>query len=94
MNTQTISVDFPADIFLTLNETEKELEREIKLMFAVSLYNRQKITVGKAAGIAGLTRLEFEAFLSANKIPISRLTIEDVISDSKKIIKRTEAVNR
>ena len=31
MNTQTITIDFPSDILLTLNENENELKQDIKL---------------------------------------------------------------
>ena len=55
MNTQSISVDFPADILLALNETENELRQRIRLALAVQLYKAQKLTVGKAAQIAGLS---------------------------------------
>ena len=85
MNTQTISIDFPSDIFLALNETESEIKQRIKISLAIRLYKLQKLTIGKAAQIAGLTRLQFETILSENEIPISNLTIEDVISDTEKL---------
>ncbi len=31
MNTQTISIDFPSDIFLALNETESEIKQRVKI---------------------------------------------------------------
>ncbi len=48
-NTQkTISIDFPADILLTLNTNESELKDTIKTSFAIRLYLQQKVTIGKA----------------------------------------------
>ena len=85
MTTQTISIDFPADLFLALNETENEVKQHIKVLLAIRLYKLQKLTIGKAAQVAGLTRLEFETMLSEHEIPISNLTIEDVISDKEKL---------
>jgi predicted HTH domain antitoxin len=85
MNTQRISVDFPADILLALNETENQLIRRIKLALAVQLYKAQKLTVGKAAQIAGLSRLQFETVLSENEIPVSNLTADEVMSDIGKL---------
>lgn len=85
MNTQAITIDFPSDILLTLNENENELKQDIKLSLAIRLFRLQKITIGKAAQIAGLTRLEFETFLSENDMPISNLTLQDVLNDSKKL---------
>ena len=85
MNMQTISVDFPSDILLTLNENENELKQDIKLSFAIRLYRLEKLTIGKAAQIAGLSRFDFETVLSDNGVSISNLTIEDVINDIQKL---------
>jgi predicted HTH domain antitoxin len=85
MNTQTISIDFPSDILLALNETEAELKLRIKTSLAMRLYKLQKLTIGKAAQLSGLSRFEFETLLSENEIPISNLTIDDVMDDCKKL---------
>ncbi len=42
MNTQTISIDFPNNILLALNETEHELKQRVKIVLAVQLYKLQK----------------------------------------------------
>lgn len=86
MNTQRISIDIPSDILLALNETEAELEQRIKISLAIRLYKLQKLTIGKAAQLSGLPRFEFETLLSENEIPISNLSIEDIMKDSKKLI--------
>ena len=85
MNIKTVSIDFPADILLALNETENELKQHIKIALAIQLYKLQKLTIGKAAQISGLSRLQFETILSENEVPISNLTIGDVIDDIKKL---------
>jgi len=85
MNTQIISIDFPSDILLTLNKNENELKQDIKLALAIRLFRLQKLTIGKAAQIAGLSRLDFETELSENEVPISNLTIEDVMKDVQKL---------
>ena len=85
MTSQTIHIDLPADILLTLNESEKELQQEIKYALAIRLYQNQKVTLGKAAQIAGISRLQFEELLADNEIPISSLGLEDVLSDLEKL---------
>jgi len=85
MNTQRISLDFPADILLALNETENQLVQRIKLAMAVQLYKAQKLTVGKAAQIAGLSRLQFETALAEYNIPVSNLTADEVRDDIGKL---------
>lgn len=85
MNTQTITIDIPSDILLALNENENELKKDIKISLAIRLYQLEKLTIGKAAQLCGLSRLDFESLLSENGISISNLSIDDIIDDSKKL---------
>ncbi len=85
MALQTINIDLPADILLTLNESEKELKNRLKFSLALHLYIQQKITIGKAAQIAEMSRFQFESALSENNIPISTLGLEDVMNDIQKL---------
>lgn len=66
MTLQAIHIDLPADILLTLNKSQQELQQEIKYALAIRLYRHQKVTLGKAAQIAGLSRLQFEDMLAEN----------------------------
>jgi len=85
MTLQKVDIDLPSDILLTINESEIELKKRIKTSLAIQLYQQKKVTIGKASQIASLTRLEFETLLSDNRIPISNLEIEDVLSDIEKL---------
>jgi len=85
MNKQAITVELPSDIFLTLNENENELIQEIKISLSNRMYKLQKLTIGKAAEIAGMSHYDFECLLSENDVPISALTIEDIINDTLKL---------
>jgi predicted HTH domain antitoxin len=85
MTLHTIIIDLPSDILLTLNETEKELEKRVKFSLALQLYIQQKVTIGKAAQIADMSRFQFESALSENKIPISALDVDDVMKDVEKL---------
>lgn len=85
IKTQNITIELPSDILLTLNENEKELKQDIKISLALWLYKLEKLTIGKAAQIAGLSRLEFDSVLVKNGINVSNLTDEDVLDDIQKM---------
>ncbi len=85
MNIQTISIDFPMDILLAINESEKELKSRIKITLAIQLFKLEKLTIGKASQLSGLSRLEFENELSKNNISISNLSEEDILMDIEKL---------
>ncbi len=85
METQSITIDIPSDILIALNETENEFKKGIKISLAIRLYRLHKLTIGKAAQLCGLSRFDFETILSENEIPISTLTLEDVMKDIEKL---------
>jgi|GEM_PF-1096921 len=85
MALQNFAIDLPSDILLTLNLSEKELKQRIKYALAIQLYTQLKVTIGKAAQIAELSRFEFETMLAENNVPISTLELEDVLLDVEKL---------
>ena len=85
MVAKELTIPIPQDIFITLNETEGELQHELQLLLAVQAYRQGKLTLGKAAQLAGMSRLEFENLLADHQIPISLLTVEDVYDDLQKL---------
>ncbi|WP_367281928.1 UPF0175 family protein [Tunicatimonas pelagia] len=57
----------------------------MKQALAIQLYRKQKVTLGKAAQIANLSRLAFENLFAENDIPISSLSLKDVLPDAEKL---------
>ena len=85
MALRTLYIDLPSDILLTVNESEAELKKRIKFSLALQLYVQQKVTIGKAAQIAEMSRFQFETALSEHKVPISLLDLNDVFGDVQKL---------
>jgi predicted HTH domain antitoxin len=52
-------------------------ENEIKLEFGIWLYEREKISLRKAARFAGLDWISFSKILCQRNIPTVRMTKED-----------------
>lgn len=85
MQTKTLKFDIPSDIFIALNETENELIDWLKISIAIHFYQQLKLTIGKAAQLANLSRFEFENILVKFKIPISNLDFSDFENDLQKL---------
>ena len=85
MKNITIPVDIPSDMLITLNESEQELKYHFQISIAMMLFQEGKLTLGKAIQLSGLTRFEFEKSLAKNKIPISDLNIEQIMTDVDKL---------
>jgi len=85
MQTKTLTLDIPSDMFIALNENENELTEWLKISVAIHFYQQLKLTIGKAAQLANLTRFEFENILVKFKIPISNLDFADFENDLLKL---------
>jgi len=85
MQTKTLTVDIPSDLFIALNENENELTEWLKISTAIHFYQQLKLTIGKAAQLANLNRYEFENILVKYNIPISNLDYSDFENDLLKL---------
>ena len=85
MKNITIPLDIPADLMITLNESEQEIKSHFQVAIAMMLFHEGKLTLGKAIQLSGINRYEFEKSLAKSKIPISDLNIEQIKSDVNKL---------
>jgi predicted HTH domain antitoxin len=52
-------VRYPDDLALAVQTTPEEFEAQVKLMAALKMFELGKLSSGKAAKLAGLSRVEF-----------------------------------
>lgn len=77
METLSLNIELKPDILLTFNKKPKEFGNELKLWAAISMYSYDKLSLARAARLAGYSRYDFERKLSELNIPISKLTEKD-----------------
>jgi predicted HTH domain antitoxin len=61
-----MSIVIPDEILHTIHMTAGELMQEI----AVLLYLKEKLTLGQASRLAGMSQLQFQFLLASRQIPI------------------------
>lgn len=61
-----VGVTIPDDILQSARMTEEELRQEI----AVLLFEKDKLTLGQASRLAGMSRLRFQHLLASRHIPV------------------------
>lgn len=83
--TKTFTIDLPNDVLTALNEDELEVKKHIKIALAITLYQQQKLTIGKAAQLCSTSKVDFESMLAGYHIPISNLSLDEVLEDALKI---------
>ncbi|NOX47438.1 MAG: UPF0175 family protein [Chlorobi bacterium] len=85
MENVTIPVNIPPDILITLNESEEELKDHFQVGIAMMLFQEGKLTLGKAIQLSDQSRFDFEKSLAKNKIPVSDLSVGQILSDVDKL---------
>jgi len=73
---ETQSIEIPRDVFDSARLTTAEL----KLELALALYSQQRLSIGKARELAGLSLWAFRQQLAARQIP-THLDVDDVQDD-------------
>ncbi|MFP4001843.1 MAG: UPF0175 family protein [Thermoplasmata archaeon] len=82
MSTGTIDVPVPKELKNVFNVSEGDLGKEALKSIAVELYREGKISMGKAAEIAGLSKIEMMGVLREKKVPL-QYSEEDLEEDMK-----------
>ncbi len=70
MTTETITLEIPQDLLAALKVGSIDLGRNIRLLAAIAYFQDKKLSLGKAAQLAGINRLEFMDVLSERGITI------------------------
>ena len=65
-----ITLELPEEVIKTLNILKNELSSELRIQLARYLYEKGKLSFGKARELAGLSVWEFMDRLKENQIPL------------------------
>ncbi len=68
MRTIQITINVPEEILVNLGIEKGEFEVETRLGLATQLFLKRGISLGKAAQVAEITRLDFADYLHRNRI--------------------------
>jgi len=79
--TVTISVQVPEESLISLKERPESFARELQMLAAVKLYELGKLSSGRAAQLAGVTRVEFLMALGRYRVSPFALDAEMLAQD-------------
>ncbi len=74
-----IAIELPND-FVKLQSIQ-EIEREIRLSYALWLFKNGKITISKAAKLANVDIYNFISECKRNEVPIINITKEELLEE-------------
>lgn len=81
MGTIDISIQVPEESLISLKEQPETFARELQMLAAVKLYELGKLSSGRAAQLAGVTRVEFLLALGRYQVSPFALDAETLAED-------------
>lgn len=78
---QTVSLEIPTTTFAALGESPDEFVSEMRIAAAVKWYELGRLSQGKAAEVAGLSRSAFIEALSRFKVSPIQITEEELAKE-------------
>lgn len=83
MKENILSIKYSDDVLLSLKESKEEFEEEARYLLALKLYELGKISSGKAARLAGITRVEFLMRLGKYKVSPFQVDLEEILEEAR-----------
>ena len=72
-----LSIAIPESIILSTRQTSKEFEAEAKKAIALKFYIDEKLSLGQAAELSGLSEADFIKYLGDNLVSVFRFESDD-----------------
>jgi predicted HTH domain antitoxin len=85
MNKILVKIEVPEDILISLKYSSEEFQNEMKLITAIELYKKGKLSLGKAAQFSGFTKYGFIDILNFRGEPVFNYTNEDIEKEIENI---------
>ena len=82
-----IAIELPSDFVGFQNE--QQIKRDILLSYALWLFKAERVTLSRAAMLAGMEIYDFMAACKENQIPILDISREELLEELERVKKRS-----
>ena len=91
MKVEELKLKYPAGFENAVHMTREEMEQHIRLMAALKMFELGKISSGKAAEFAGMSRVEFYEACGRYRVSIFNYAPEELEDEIKKDLQTLNA---
>jgi predicted HTH domain antitoxin len=84
MNFEEIGMKYPSGFESAVHMTKKEMESHIRLMAALKMFELGKVSSGKAAQLAGMSRVEFLETCGRYRVSVFNYPTEELEQEIRK----------
>lgn len=74
----TLTIDYPDGLETAVSMTKQEFAAEVRLMAALKMFECGKLSSGKAAQLAGISRVEFFEMCGRYQVPIMNYSAGEI----------------
>ena len=75
---KVMTLEYPEDLELAVQTTLEEFEAQVRLMAALKMFELGNLSSGKAAELAGLSRVEFFEMCGRYRVPVFNYSPEEL----------------
>ncbi|PZD71122.1 hypothetical protein C1752_07850 [Acaryochloris thomasi RCC1774] len=76
-----VKIDVPDEVLVSLKESDVSISQELSILAAVKLFELGKLSSGRAAQLAGMSRVEFLGKLGRYRVSPFDLSSEELEND-------------
>ena len=80
---QVLSIPYSEDLLIASGKSKEALEQELRFLLAVKLFELRRLSLGKAAELCGMKKINFMDEMGRMGIPVINLD-DDQIRDELK----------
>ena len=85
MRTFNINIPVSEEVLFVLKKDEKSLQAEARRILAIQFFKQRKLSLGKAAELAGMDKDDFVMLLGRNQIDIYQYTERELEEEFESI---------
>ncbi len=94
MKVEELKIKYPSGFEHSVHMTKEEIEQHIRLMAALKMFELGKISSGKAAELAGMSRVEFLEVCGRYRVSIFNYPDEEVEEEIKRDLNTIKKINQ